>query len=219
MTWNNRPFRFSIGRGGGYYNPWHRPSCCGWYGPGGYRPPSYRPYPPPGYSKPRPTPYGTSAGIGPGQLPAGVQPGVRPSRNIYERPTIRDKVVNRPSTRDRVRPAQFDSPNNLLTDRSGNVYRPRQGGGWETHENGKWKPGRALDWPSTSSTRPSTPSQRPLTPGTRPSVRPAPSTRPSTGRATRPQLERDYRSRQWGSQRIRQRPTRPRTVPRARPRR
>ncbi len=216
VSWSNGPFRFSIGwGGGGYYSPWYRPGYGGWYGPGGYRPPYYRPYPPPGYHKPRPTPYG-APGTRPAQRPAGARPATRPSNNIYDRPATRDRVVSKPSTRDRARPAALDSPNNVLTDRSGNVYRPGQGGGWETRDNGQWKPAQGLDRPatrpSTPSTRPSTPSTRPSQPTTRPTptTRPAPVTRPSSrpsSGATRPQLQRDYSSRQRGSQRVQQRPS------------
>jgi hypothetical protein len=222
VSWSNGPFRISMGWGGGYYNPWYRPGWGGWYGPGGYRPPYYRPYPPPGYSKPRPTPYGVG-GARPAQLPAGARPATRPSNNIYNRPATRDRVVSTPSTRDRVRPAPANRPNDVLTDRSGNVYRPGQGGGWETRENGQWKPAQGLDRPTTRPTTPSTPSTRPAQPSTgpstRPSTRPAPSTRPSTG-ATRPQIERDYRSRQRGSTRVQQRPSTPsRSMSRPAPRR
>ncbi len=235
ISWSNGPFRFSFGWGGGS-SRWYRPGCCGWYGPGGYRPPYYRPYPPPGYSKPRPTPYGVAAAARPGQMPAGVRPAIRPSENIYARPETRDKVVSTPTTRDRLRPVQLNSPNDVLTDRSGNVYRPGSGGGWETRENGSWKPALGLDRPAAPSTRPVPPSTRPAqpapsparpvtpalpsvrpAPAPQPSVRPAPSTRPSIGPATRPQLEHDLRSRQRGMERIQQRPSRP--MPRPSPQR
>ena len=142
VGWSNGPFRFSMGWGGPGYYPGYR---GGWYGPGGYRPPYYRPYPPPGYSKPRPTPYRPTAG---------GRPATRPSNNIYDRPATRDKVVSTPSTSDRSRPARLDSPNNVLTDRSGKVYRPGQGGGWETRESGQWKPAQGLDRPATAGDTP-----------------------------------------------------------------
>ncbi len=128
MSWSNGPFRISVGWGGGFHNPWYRPGWGGWYGPGGYRPPYYRPYPPPGYSKPRPTPYGPG-GARPSQMPAaGARPATRPSNNIYQRPATRDKVVAAPATRDRVRPTPANQPNDVVADRSGNIYRP--GPGW-----------------------------------------------------------------------------------------
>jgi hypothetical protein len=206
VSWSNGPFRISVGWGGGY---------GGWYGWGGYRPPYHRPFPPPGYHKPRPTPYGRPGGTRPSQLPAaGNRPATRPAHSIYDRPATRDRVAATPATRDRARPAQLDQPNNVLTDRSGKVYRPSSGGGWETREGGAWKPAGGLDKPATRpsnpSTRPSTPSTRPSTPSTRPST---PSTYPSYGGAARPQLERDYRSRQRGSTRVQQRPSTSRARP------
>jgi hypothetical protein len=205
VSWSNGPFRLSLGWGGGRYRPrWYRPGFGGWYGPGGYRPPHYRPYPPPGYHKPRPALYGGGVPR-PGQLPAGARPAALPSNNIYSRPATRDRVVSTPSPRDRAKPSRLDSPNNVLTDRSGNVYRPGQEGGWETRENGSWKPAEGLDRPSPRPSSPPRPSARPA----RPSTRPTPSVRPSTG-ALRPQLERDTRARQRGSQRIEQRPSIPR---------
>lgn len=210
VSWSNGPFQFSYRWGGGHRHPWYGPGWGGWFGPGGYKPPYYRPYPPPGYRKPRPSPYG--GGTRAAQLPAGARPMTRPSNNIYNRPTTRDKVVSTPSTRDRVRPTSLESPNNVFTDRSGNVYRPGQGSGWESRQNGSWKSAEGLDRPTTRPSQPAVPAPLPAQPTTRPtqpSTRPTPSTRPSSPGATRPQLERDYRSRQRGSQRVQRRPPTP----------
>jgi hypothetical protein len=81
--------------------------------------------------------------------------------------------------------------NNVLTDRSGNVYQ-RDTSGWQQRDQGQWKPPENLDRASPS-TRPS-PSQP--TPSTRDFNRPA-----TTQPAVRPQLERDFNARQQGASR------------------
>jgi len=217
VTWSNGPFSISFGWGGGYRHPWYGHGWGGWYGPGGYRPPYYRPYPPPGYHKPRPIPYAGAGGARPAQLPA-ARTAALPSGNLYDRPSTRDRVAATPATRDRPRPTPLDAPNEVLTDRSGKVYRPGSGGSWETREDGKWRPAEGLDRPSNLPAIPSTPPTRPA-PDARPQPRPAPmpSPEPTLGGATRPQIERDYRSRQRGSIRIESRPSRPAPRPSARP--
>jgi hypothetical protein len=214
VSWSNGPFRISLGWGGGRYGPRYG----GWYGHGGYRP-GYRPYPPgPGWGKPRP-PHGrppnagrppSSRPGGPSQLPAGPGAG-RPAASIYDRPAVSDRRAPEAATRDRPRPSTADGPNNVFTDRNGNVYRRNDNGSWDGRSNGQWKPAEGLDRPGTGA-RPSTPSQgqRPSQ-GTRPGAAPRPSSppsgaRPPAGGATRPQLERDHRARQRGSQRTQQAP-------------
>jgi len=223
VSWSNGPFRITVGwRSGPYYRP---PYYGGWYGPGGYRPP-YRPYPPPGYRppgyRPIPTPYTGRPGA-PAQLPA------RPS--IYARPGVSDRMAPGMSAGTRPRPAPAQLPNDVFTDRSGNVYRRTPNGGWEQRQGSQWRPADGLDRPATPSTRPATPStgrggatpapqpragQLPTRPpgGSTPTVRPPtatprptqPTVRPPGG-ATRPQLERDARARQRGTTRSIQRPT------------
>jgi len=242
VTWTNGPFSIAWGWGGGYY---------GWGGyrrPPYHRPPYYRPYPRPGYTKPRPELYAMRPGAGgtPSRLPAtGVRPGgatrpaTIPSDNIYDRPAARDRIAVAPAKRDRARPARLDAPNDVLTDRSGNVYRPTGKGGWETRDQGKWRPAQGLDRPAQQpsplpshlrpSPSPSPPSRQPSArpspqpsprPSQQPSARPHPSSaRPSPG-ATRPQLERDYGSRRRATHRVEQRPSpsrSPRSAPGARP--
>ena len=186
VSWMSGPFRFTYSRHGS------------WWGVGGYRP------------YPRPVPYGgyrktnvnidNSINIGGGNR---VRPETRP--NIYNRPDNLARNVERPALpADRqARPAN-SIQNNVLTDRSGNVYQRGDGGSWSRRENGEWTNPQNLD------RRPST------TPATRPSQ---PSiSQPSTGNvsdprsrysgpqnydraATRPQLERDYGARQQGARR------------------
>ena len=179
VSWTNGPFRFTFSSHGG------------WWGVGGYRP------------YPRPVVYGgyrktnininvdNSINIGGGRN----RPETRP--NVYNRPENRDRNVERPAIpSDRqARPAN-NMQNNVLTDRSGNVYQRNPDGDWSQRENGRWSQPQNLDRPTQSpSTRPS---QRPTTrPSTGIDSFPGPSTRP----ATRPQLERDYNARQQGAQR------------------
>jgi hypothetical protein len=179
VSWTNGPFRFTFSSHGG------------WWGVGGYRP------------YPRPVVYGgyrktnininvdNSINIGGGRN----RPETRP--NVYNRPENRDRNMERPAIpSDRqARPAN-NMQNNVLTDRSGNVYQRNPDGDWSQRENGRWSQPQNLDRPTQSpSTRPS---QRPTTrPSTGIDSFPSPSTRP----ATRPQLERDYNARQQGAQR------------------
>jgi len=209
VVWTSGPFSSSWGWGGGYYGGWRS------YRPPYDRPPYYRPYPPPDYSKPRPTPYPTR--------PSGAgRPAARPSDNIYSRPATRDRMAPKPTTRERARPAPLDAPNDVLTDRAGQVYRPTSSGRWETNDRGHWRPAEGLERPAPQ------PEQRPSQqPSRQPAQRPTPPSRPPSAtpskeyRATRPQLEHDYDSRQRGSQRVQQRPSRspsPRAAPRPQPR-
>lgn len=117
---------------------------------------------------------------------AGYARGSYNSRNVYNNrpagvrlPTNgRDRVSTQPaSNRRSTQPSQ--KPNNVYTDRNGNVYSRDNSGNW-SQKNKR---------PATSPSQPSTrPSQRPST---------QPSTRPSTG--TSNQLQRDYQNRSRGN--------------------
>jgi len=164
VSFTNGPFRFTFSSGGA------------WWGVGGYRP------------WPRPIVYGgyrktninvnidNSINIG-----GRTRPETLP--NVYNRPDNRVRNAQRPAaagTR-QARPATGIS-NNVLTDRSGNVYQRGNSGDWSQRQNGEWQ-------------RPSN-----LDQVTRPSTRPAGNyagTRPAT--AVRPQLERDFSARQRGN--------------------
>jgi hypothetical protein len=202
VSWTSGPFRFTFSsRAHG-----------GWWGVGGYRP------------YPRPVVYGgyrktninidNSINIGGGR----DRPATRP--NLYNRPETRDRIAQRPAVpADRqARPAS-NIQNNVLTDRSGNVYQRDTSGKWQQRDNGQWRRPDNLDRVAASpSTRPAQPS------ATRPTQRPAtqptqwPATQPSRGGsfdnrswqgsgsrggqpAVRPQLERDFSARQHGAQR------------------
>jgi hypothetical protein len=122
VSWTNGPFRFTFSSHG----------HGAWWGVGGYRP------------YPRPVVYGgyrktnininvdNSINIGGGNRPAN-----RP--NLYNRPETRDRVANRPAVpSDRqARPAN-NIQNNVLTDRSGNVYQRDTSGSWQQRSNGQW---------------------------------------------------------------------------------
>jgi len=119
------------------------------------------------------------------------RPATRPS--VYDRPQNRTRNAERPAvpSNRQARPAD-GVQNNVLTDRSGNVYQRGASGDWSQRDNGRWSQPQNMDRPSSS------------LPATRPSQ---PSARPSQGfdaysrPATRPQLERDFNARQQGAQR------------------
>lgn len=153
----------SIGWGARYYR---RPPYWsgGWWGPGGYRPiyrplPGYRPHyrPPPNAAvirpgRPRPTP-----------LPGKPRPSTRD--NIYKRPGNVDRVTRDvPSTRPVPKPAT-KLPNNVYTDKDGNVFRKDKAGNWEQRDKGNW---------TKPAPKPGSPETKPTNPATRPSIKPAP---------------------------------------------
>jgi len=209
VSWTSGPFRFTYSRHGS------------WWGVGGYRP------------YPRPVPYGgyrktninidNSINIGGGGR---NRPETRP--NLYNRPDNLARNVERPSLpADRQARPTSNIQNNVLTDRSGNVYQRGDSGSWSRRENGEWTNPQNLDRRPTT-----TPAARPSQPDvTRPAQQP--SVRPSTGNvndprsryagpqnydraAKRPQLERDYGARQQGarrSQNYQQRPSAQRPAP------
>ena len=196
VSWTNGPFRFTFSSHGG------------WWGVGGYRP------------YPRPVVYGgyrktninidNSINIGGGRN----RPESRP--NIYNRPENRTRNVERPAQANnrQARPVAGAS-NNVLTDRSGNVYQRNDNGNWNRRENGQWQQPQNLDRAGspTAGNRPSQPSAtRPSQPSvSRPSSGglSSPQTRQSGSyggsrsghQASRPQLERDYSARQQGARR------------------
>ena len=195
VSWTNGPFRFTFSNHG----------HGAWWGVGGYRP------------YPRPVVYGgyrktnininvdNSINIGGGNRPA-ARPENRP--NLYNRPETQDRIANRPAApSDRqARPAN-NIQNNVLTDRSGNVYQRDTSGSWQQRDNnGQWTRPENLDRASRPTQQPSTrPAQQPAN---RPTQRPT--NQPSRDwandqryqqQAVRPQLERDFSARQHGAQR------------------
>jgi hypothetical protein len=188
VSWTNGPFRFTFSRHGA------------WWGVGGYRP------------YPRPVVYGgyrktninidNSINIGGGRN----RPETRP--NIYNRPENRARNVERPATpSNRQARSAGGAQNNVLTDRSGNVYQRSANGSWSQRENGHWNQPQNLDRASspTPAARPSQPSvSRPSSGGlSNPQMRQAGSYGGSRSghQAVRPQLERDFSARQHGAHR------------------
>lgn len=168
VSWTNGPFRFTFSSHGS------------WWGVGGYRP-YPRPYVHGGYRKTNiNVNINNNINIGGGR----DRPATRPS--VYDRPENRARNAERPtvSSNRQARPAN-NVDNNVLTDRSGNVYQRGSGGGWSQRDSGGWSQPQNMD---RSASRPSTgqPSQ-----GFDSQSRPA----------TRPQLERDYSARRQGAQR------------------
>lgn len=205
------PFSFHFGRA------WGPPRHGGWWGPPRYRPPYYRPphyrpkpSRPPGHRPPgnRPPvakpPIAKPPGGGkPSQLPAGQRPNNRPaSGNLYDnRPARPGGDRGRPATADRRENRQVGKPttlpNDVLSDRQGNVYRKGQNG-WEQRQGGGWQ--------QPTESRPSNPSQKPVQrpsgsvqqPSQRPAQQPAgsvqkPSGRPSQGAQQRPSASQQQR--------------------------
>lgn len=214
IGFSNGWFSFGVGTWGGGYR-----YAGAWFGPAGYRP-CPRPYVGVGYRKTN-IHIDNSVNINVGDRGRpGARPGTLPADrgNLYDRERNRDRLAERPATSDRRRPEVADRRNDVLTDRDGNVYRRDEGGGWQQRDRGEWKPAEGLDRsrpdaggrPQTRperepGTRPAPGGDRPSQGGARPAPRPSqpvPRTRPpSSGGATRPQLERDSRQRNRGSQR------------------
>ncbi|MBT4520541.1 MAG: carbohydrate-binding family V/XII [Halieaceae bacterium] len=182
VSWTNGPFRFTFTRHGG------------WWGVGGYRP-YPRPYVHAGYRKTNIN-INNTINIGGGRN----RPETRP--NLYDRPQNRARNAQRPAVSDNrlARPAT-GAKNNVLTDRSGNIYQRGQDGSWNRRDNGQWKQPSNLDRASGSREVPRL--SQPSNSGgfnSRPQQWPS-SSGGSYGGATRPQLERDYSARQQGVQR------------------
>ena len=118
--------------------------------------------------------------------------GVRSTGN-YKRPSTANRNPQiRPSTR----------PNNIYSDKKGNIHQRDNKGNWNQIQNRPSKP-------HSPTTRPSTkPSTKPTTrPSTRPSTKPTPS-------KTRPQLEHSYQGRTRGNQNYNRQQSMPRPSPR-----
>lgn len=236
LSWSNGFFSFGMSWGGGYggaYRPW---GCCGgWYG-GGYRGPTV--------INTGDINIGNTVNIGnrteiSNRIGNSVGSDNRMtsldrSRNLYNRPEVRDRKASRDLVQrdlQQARPAT-GKINNVYADRSGQVVRPN-GDAWQTRENGQWKDtasrvsleGRDRVG-EVAQNRPSTrPAERPTAPATRPDTRPsAPSTRPATRPSTRPtppsslntrDLNRSAAARQRGHVQTRTRPApRSRSMPR-----
>jgi len=179
VSWTNGPFRFTFSSHGS------------WWGAGGYRP-YPRPYVHGGFRKTNiNVNINNNINIGGGRDRPATRPGV------YDRPENRARNAERPAapSNRQARPAN-NVQNNVLADRSGNVYQRGASGDWSQRDNGRWSQPQNMD---RSTSRPSTrqPSQ-----GFDSQTRPA----------TRPQLERDFNARQQGAQRSQnfQRQSRPR---------
>ncbi len=165
FSYSTGPFYFSIG-----YGSWYR---GGWWGPAHYRSYYY------GYRHGyRHGAYaGYHAGYHVGQLHA-------PRQNIYrsDRNKPRVKPASLPTRRPTAKPLD-KQPNDIFTDRQGNVLRKTERG-WEQRHKDGWRP--KFSEPSSRS------SQRPTErPSTRPSQRPTerPSTQPSKRQIERPSTE------------------------------
>ncbi len=182
VSWTNGPFRFTFSRHGG------------WWGVGGYRP-YPRPYVRAGYRKTNIN-INNTINIGGGRN----RPETRP--NLYNRPENRTRNAERPAVANnrQARPAT-GAQNNVLTDRSGNVYQRGNDGSWNRRDNGQWTQPSNLDRASGSRdvARPSQPSYSGGV-NTRPQQRPS-NSGGGYGGAARPQLERDFSARQQGAQR------------------
>ena len=198
VSWGYGPFRITVG-GGGYY---------GWFGPGGYRP-YPRPYVGAGYRK-------TNININVDNsinIGGRDRPQARP--NLYDRPENLARNADRsrlPATREARTAA--DLRNNVVADRSGNVYQRGADGSWSQRDKGQWQSPANLDraggGPGASVGDMSRPGSAAQTPSARQPLQrdrggltgPSQSSGfgPSTG-ATRPQLERDFGARQHGAQR------------------
>ena len=183
--------------GGTYYRPPWRPAWGGgWYGPGGYRP-IYRPVARaiPG----RPVP----------PRPIYAYP-PRSVGNLYARPSVVHNVVGpRPggpvaAPRPQAPRPVNRLPNNVYTDRNGNIYRHDNNGAWQQRDRQGWKPAPAPSTPAGPVTRPAPGSPSPGGPVARPGPTPMPTTPRPQGPGSRPApspIERDYRARVAGNQR------------------
>ncbi len=190
VSWTNGPFRVTFNRHGG------------WWGVGGYRP-YPRPHVHAGYRK---TNININVNVGGGQNRPGNRPGNRPAAkpNLYNRPENIARNSQKPATAGtrQARPTT-NTPNNVLTDRSGNVYQRGSEGNWSQRDSGQWTQPSNLD---RSGSNRATPSQMPAATDygrSQPSSRSTYTGNPSGYQqsAARPQLERDYSARQHGAQR------------------
>jgi hypothetical protein len=185
VSWSNGPFSLSLGFGGG-----------GWFGPVGYRP-WRRPYVGGGFRK---TNINVDRSINVGDVDIDRSRRANLDRNVnnvYARGDNRERVANRPDRGSAVaRPA--NRANDVLTDRSGNVYRRNEAAGWDQRQDRDWSQAKNLDRPAArDAARPASATGS----GDRVRAASAPGSRPDHSAAPRPQLERDYQARARGSQR------------------
>jgi hypothetical protein len=151
-----------------------------WYGPPVYRPP---------YAYRGPTHYTTNRSVTVNNnIYVDRRNGVRSTGTTRGEPQTRPSRPATPSTGSRPSPRpQTREPNNVVTDRQGNVYR-KTDQGWQQRENKQWAP-----------------TDRSASPSTRPSQQTPPQTR---------QLDRDMQARQRSAdrtQQYRQQQSRPQT--------
>jgi hypothetical protein len=216
VAFSNGPFTFYFGHG------WGSPYYHGWWGPPRYRPPYYRPphhrpppHRPPGDRPPKPT---HPIAKPPGDRPPGGGPVQLPSDgNLYDRlPGRENGDLTRPATREvkGTRPAGQPAslPNNVYTDRDGNVYR-QTGSGWEQRQGNQWTRPDGDNAPGSATrpaTQPSGPAVQPAQPPSqRPTAQPAqqPGRQPTGGSSwdrSQRNLQRDANSRSRGQQRTQQ---------------
>ncbi|UCD25550.1 MAG: carbohydrate-binding family V/XII [Gemmatimonadota bacterium] len=129
FSYSTGPFTFHVGYGG-----WYR---GGWWGPVGYR--GYR------YGYHRGWHAGYRAGARAGYR-AGYRAGTASSRynNIYNRPQNRTRNVASAQNRARTQPNRATTrPNNVYSDRNGNVFRQNQQGNWQQRSQGNWQNNRS----------------------------------------------------------------------------
>jgi hypothetical protein len=200
MSVSNGPFTFYFGHG------WGHPRYCGWWGPPMYRPPYYRPphHRPPGQKPP-------GGGEKPTHLPANVgRPSTLPNdKSLYDRrPDGAAKDRRRPSTGDakasRLPGQPSTKPNNVYTDREGNIYR-RDDKGWQQRQDNQWTKPSGGGTPSRPAGSIQQPTKRPSGSVKQPSQRPTHKPSSSQSWNSRQQsLERDRSSRNRGNQRTQQ---------------
>jgi len=195
-----RPARFGGVGGGGYRR--------GWFGPGGYRPPTviannyWRNSPggirPPGWNRP-------GAGVGAGlHRPGMVRPGrpvigfhpparnIRPVKvqnNIYNRLPERVRDVPRPPSRNTSRPV--DRGNNVYAGKNGEVYRKTKEG-WQQRDKDTWRNSGGTAKPVDKRR-----AAQPVMPNARPMTRQA----PARQAPPRQELNREFQARQRGEAR------------------
>lgn len=162
MSWHSRYYPRPP-YGGAYYRPpYHR-----YWGPGGYRP---------AYPQHRTTSTGRAT------------PGISDRTNIYNRSGNATRNVETSRTPRIQQPSSNrGGNNNVMTDRSGNVYRQNQNGSWQQRESSGWS--KPTPTPSTR------PEQRPQTSPSRPQQK------PQTSQSRPDQLSRDRSAQQRGAQR------------------
>jgi hypothetical protein len=129
FSYSSGPFTFHIG-----FSTWHRGA---WWGPVGFR--SYRV----GFHRGWHTGYRAGARAG---FRAGWHAGNRNARmnNIYRRPQNVARTMPSTANRTRTMPNRATAqPNNVFSDRNGNVYRRNQQGNWQQRSQGNWQNNRS----------------------------------------------------------------------------